>query len=440
VFGAMSSSSNTVKSPMFVRKMARSSPSPGTSSRTEGKLVRCDTADLSTTGLESNPESGTVGRMQAKAAPRIFNFSAGPAILPQEVLERAAEAVRELDVGGRGIGLSLLEISHRSPEYEGIHAQAIELVYEVLGIPRTADVLLLQGGASLQFAMIPMNFARQGEVAAYVDTGVWASNAIMESKVVGELRGHETAVIASSKASNYDHIPTIPSALPAKTSYVHVTSNNTIFGTEYEQLPTVDAPMIVDASSNIGSRPMGLERATFGYAGAQKNLGPSGVTLVWFDREWAKQATPAGVPVILRYKTHVEKEGMYNTPNTFGALVLKLVLEWVREHGGVEAMGVRNDAKADLLYGLLDSSSLFRAHAKPGSRSRMNVTWTLDGAAEAQREDLTKKFVKASEAAGFSGLKGHRSVGGCRASIYNAFPLDGVAALCEFMREFERTA
>ncbi|MFO7563408.1 MAG: 3-phosphoserine/phosphohydroxythreonine transaminase [Enhygromyxa sp.] len=379
------------------------------------------------------------------AASRIYNFSAGPAILPPEVLERAAAAVLELSSNahaddGEGIGLSLLEISHRSREYEAIHNGAIELVHEVLGIPRSCEVLLLQGGASLQFAMVPLNFARAGEVACYVDTGTWASNAIKESKAIAELRGHETAVIASSKASTYDHIPELPATLPERTTYVHVTSNNTIYGTEYEQLPRVDAPMIVDASSNIGSRPMGLERATLGYAGAQKNLGPSGVTLVWFDREWAKQEVPAGVPFFLRYQTHVDKQGMYNTPNTFGALVLKLVLEWVRRHGGVEGMATRNQQKAEMLYQLLDASSLFVPHAKLGSRSRMNVTWTLAGAPADQREALTKRFVQEAEAAGFSGLKGHRSVGGCRASIYNAFPPEGVTALCEFMQEFERTA
>jgi phosphoserine aminotransferase len=381
--------------------------------------------------------------MSPQAAPRIFNFSAGPAILPPEVLERAAAAVLELKGDAHaddaaGIGLSLLEISHRSSDYEAIHAAAIELVHEVLGIPRSCEVLLLQGGASLQFAMVPLNFAVAGKVACYVDTGSWSSNAIKESRTIAEVRGHETAVIASSKPSNYDHIPDMPAALPDQASYVHVTSNNTIFGTEYDQLPEFDAPMIVDASSDIGSRPMGLERATFGYAGAQKNLGPSGVTLVWFDREWAKQPTPAGVPVFLRYRTHVDKGGMFNTPNTFGALVLKLTLEWVRANGGVEGMATRNQAKADALYQLLDDSSLFVAHAKPGSRSRMNVTWTLGGAPEDQREALTKRFVAESTAAGFSGLKGHRSVGGCRASIYNAFPLAGVTALCEFMREFER--
>lgn len=369
------------------------------------------------------------------AASRIYNFSAGPAILPPTVFERAAEAVRELD----GIGMSLLEISHRSPEYEAIHHKAIRLVHEVLGVPDSCEVLLLQGGASLQFAMIPMNFAQQGRPACYIDTGEWSSKAIKESKTVAELRGHETAVVASSKASNYDHIPELPASYPDDATYLHITSNNTIFGTEYEQLPSVDVPLIVDASSNIGSRPMGLERATFGYAGAQKNLGPSGVTLVWYDKAWAaEQPSHAGVPAILRYKTHAEKDGLYNTPNTFGALVLVLVLEWVRDNGGVEGMGKRNQGKADELYALLDSSSLYVPKAKVGSRSRMNVVWTLDGAPESEREAITKRFIKASEAAGMSGLKGHRSVGGCRASIYNAFPPEGVTALCDFMREFER--
>lgn len=373
---------------------------------------------------------------------RIYNLSAGPAILPPEVFERAATAVRELKRDAHadaapGIGMSLLEISHRSPEYEAIHDRAIELCHEVLGIPRTHRVLLLQGGASLQFAMLPLNFAVVGKPACYIHTGEWSKKAIMESKAIAEVRGHETRVLADA-GPKYDHIPAMPE-VPADASYVHVTSNNTIFGTEWEQLPDVPR-MVVDASSNIGSRPMGLERAWFGYAGAQKNLGPSGVTLVWMHKDALAEKVPPGVPVFLRYGTHADAGSLYNTPNTFGTLVLKLVLEWMREKGGVEAAGVRNQAKADLLYTTLDASSLYVAHAKPGSRSRMNVTWTLNGAPEAEREAVTKRFVTQAEAAGFSGIKGHRSVGGCRASIYNAFPLDGVQALCDFMREFERKA
>ncbi len=376
------------------------------------------------------------------ASPRIFNLSAGPAILPPEVFERAATAVRELKRdahadNAEGIGMSLLEISHRSPEYEAIHAKAIELIHDVLGIPRTHRVLLLQGGASLQFAMVPMNLARAGKPACYVHTGEWSKKAIAESKVIGEARGYETRVLADA-GPKYDHIPAMP-AVPSDASYVHVTSNNTIFGTEWEQMPNVPN-LIVDASSNIGSRPMGLEHAMLGYAGAQKNLGPSGVTLVWIHKDWLAEQPPAGVPIILRYGTHADADSLYNTPNTFGTLVLKLVLEWLRDNGGVEGAAVRNQAKADLLYTTLDRSSLYAAHAQPGSRSRMNVTWTLAGAPEPEREAITKRFVTTAEAAGFSGIKGHRSVGGCRASIYNAFPLSSVQALCEFMHEFERKA
>ncbi|MFV8752330.1 3-phosphoserine/phosphohydroxythreonine transaminase [Nannocystaceae bacterium ST9] len=376
------------------------------------------------------------------AAPRIFNLSAGPAILPPEVFERAATAVRELKRDAHaddaeGIGMSLLEISHRSPEYEAIHNKAIELVHDVLGIPRTHRVLLLQGGASLQFAMVPLNFARVGHPACYVHTGEWSKKAIAESKAIAEVRGHETRVLADA-GPKYDHIPAMPE-VPSDASYVHVTSNNTIFGTEWEQMPDVPK-LIVDASSNIGSRPMGLEKAMLGYAGAQKNLGPSGVTLVWIHEDWLAEKPPAGVPIFLKYGTHADADSLYNTPNTFGTLVLKLVLEWLRDNGGVEGAAVRNQAKADALYATLDASSLYAAHAKPGSRSRMNVTWTLAGAPEAEREAITKRFVTTAEAAGFSGIKGHRSVGGCRASIYNAFPIESVHALCEFMREFERKA
>ena len=376
------------------------------------------------------------------AASRIYNLSAGPAILPPEVFERAASAVRELKReahadDAEGIGMSLLEISHRSGDYEAIHNKAIELVHEVLGIPRTHRVLLLQGGASLQFAMLPLNFARVGHPACYVHTGEWSKKAIAESKAIAEVRGHETRVLADA-GPKYDHIPAMPE-VPGDASYVHVTSNNTIFGTEWEQMPDVPR-LVVDASSNIGSRPMGLEKAAFGYAGAQKNLGPSGVTLVWIDKEWLAETPPAGVPIFLRYGTHADADSLYNTPNTFGTLVLKLVLEWMRDTGGVEGAAVRNEAKASALYSTLDASSLYAAHAQPGSRSRMNVTWTLAGAPEAEREAVTKRFVTQAEAAGFSGIKGHRSVGGCRASIYNAFPLEGVHALCEFLREFERKA
>ena len=372
---------------------------------------------------------------------RPWNLSAGPAILPSEVFERTAAAVKQLALPGDDSlesQLSILEISHRSAAFDTIHERAIELVHTVLGVPRTHKVLLLQGGASLQFSMVPMNLRQADRPAAYVETGVWAKKAIAESKLLGP-----TEVIASSAATNHDHIPELPDAARyANASYLHLTSNNTIYGTEYEQLPklAVDTPLVVDLSSNIGSRAMGIENVALGYAGAQKNLGPSGVTLVFIREDLLAREPAAPVPTMLRYQTHAAENSLFNTPNTFGILVLRNVLEWMDANGGVAGIGAVNQRKADKLYGALDASSLYRAHAKPGSRSRMNVTWTLVGKDEADGKAQTKRFLDSAEQAGFSGLKGHRSVGGCRASIYNAFPEAGVDALVEFMREFERKA
>lgn len=368
---------------------------------------------------------------------RPFNFSAGPAILPPEVLERTAAAVRALDVPGDDSlesRLSILEISHRSKTYDAIHEEAKALCHEVLGVPQGHAVLFLQGGASSQFAMVPMNLRQADRPAAYIDTGVWSKKAIAESKALGA-----TEVVASSKASGYDHIPAMPAAETyAGASYLHITSNNTIFGTEWEDMPDAGkTPLVVDFSSNIGARPMALDRVALGYAGAQKNLGPSGVTLVFIRKDLLEREAVGHVPTMLRYATHAEGNSLYNTPNTFGIMVLRNVLSWVKDEGGAAEMGARNRRKADKLYAVLDGSSLFSPHAKPGSRSTMNVTWTLTGDdAEAQ----TKRFLAQAQAAGLSGLKGHRSVGGCRASIYNAFPEAGVDALCELMKEFERMA
>ncbi len=374
--------------------------------------------------------------MSASARP--FNFSAGPAILPGEVFDRTAAALRQVgadDDAALEAKLSILEISHRSTTYDEIHNTAISLCHEVLGIPKSHRVLFLQGGASLQFAMVPMNLRQEGRPAVYLDTGAWSAKAIAESQLQGETR-----VLASSKSTGYDRIPALPDAASyADASYLHLTSNNTIYGTEFGELPEAgDVPLVVDLSSNIGSRPMELEKIGLGYAGAQKNLGPSGVTLV-FARKDLLARTPVGhVPTMLRYSTHVEKNSLFNTPNTFGILVLRNVLRWVHGQGGVEAIGAVNRAKASKLYGAFDESSLFVPHAQLGSRSAMNVTWTLAGDDEAAAESRTKAFLAAAAEAGFSGLKGHRSVGGCRASIYNAFPEAGVTALVEFMREFER--
>jgi phosphoserine aminotransferase len=372
---------------------------------------------------------------------RPWNLSAGPAILPGAVFERTAAAVKQLDLPGDDSlesRLSILEISHRSAAFDKVHEAAIELCHEVLHVPRTHKVLLLQGGASLQFAMVPMNLRRADKPACYIETGVWAKKAIAESKLLGP-----TEVIASSAATKHDRIPELPPAASyAGASYLHITSNNTIYGTEWEELPTLegDTPLVVDLSSNIGSRPMGIERAAVGYAGAQKNLGPSGVTLVFIREDLLAREPAAPVPTMLRYQTHAAENSLFNTPNTFGILVLRCVLEWMRDAGGVAGIGAVNQRKADKLYAALDGSSLYRAHAQPGSRSRMNVTWTLAGKDEADSEALTKRFLKTAEKAGFCGLKGHRLVGGCRASIYNAFPEAGVEALVEFLAEFERGA
>ncbi len=367
---------------------------------------------------------------------RPFNFSAGPAILPGPVFARTAAAIEKLGVPGDEAPesqLSILEISHRSKTYEAIHAEAKALCHEVIGIPTSHKVLFLQGGASLQFCMVPMNLRQPDRRACYVDTGTWSSKAIKESVLLGD-----TATIASSKETGFDRIPDLPDAAAYQgASYLHVTSNNTIYGTEWAELPKAegDVPLVVDLSSNIASRPMALDNVALGYAGAQKNLGPSGVTVV-FIREDMLAREPAGVvPSLLRYRTHADKDSLFNTPNTFGVMVLRNVLDWVKSEGGVGAVGERNRRKADKLYAVLDASSLYQGHAHAGSRSTMNVTWTLEGDDDGS---ATKRFLAAAADAGMSGLKGHRSVGGCRASIYNAFPEAGVDALVEFMREFER--
>ena len=370
------------------------------------------------------------------------NFSAGPAILPAPVFERVSAAVRRLSDGGfegddPEHALSILEISHRSPAFDAIHEGVIALCHEVLGIPRSHRVLLLQGGASLQFCMVPLNLLRPAGVACYIDTGAWSKKAISEAKLVGETR-----VVASSADTHYDRIPQLPPAdAYAGAEYLHITSNNTIFGTEYPALPrlTGDVPLVVDCSSNIGSKPMDFDRVGLGYAGAQKNLGPSGVTLV-FVREDLLPCRREGVSHFLRYETHAQANSLYNTPNTFGILVLHCVLEWMREQGGVDAIAAVNARKAGKIYDVLESSALYRPHAQATSRSQMNVTWTLVGKDEGEGKALTQRFVAEAEAAGLNGLKGHRSVGGCRASIYNAFPEEGVDELVEFMREFERRA
>lgn len=375
---------------------------------------------------------------------RPYNFSSGPAALPVPVLERLAEGIKHLtppstwrDDRPLEERLSVAEISHRSKTSMAIHEQAIERAHRVLGIPSSHRVLLLQGGATLQFAAIPLNLRLAGKPMMYVDTGVWSEKAIREASLLGPVE-----VIASSKATGFDHIPAMPAAdRYAGASYVHITTNNTIYGTEFAELPVLDAevPLCADLSSNIGSRPMDLGRLGVGYAGAQKNLGISGLTFVFVDQDLLQRELIGYVPTLLQWRTHAEKNSLLNTSNTLGIYALDLMLEWLEEQGGVEAMGDVNARKARRLYEVLDRSALYETHVQTPSRSRMNVTWTLAGSDEEERSVRTQRFLAQAQSAGLSGLKGHRLVGGIRASLYNAMPEAGVDALIAFMTEFERT-
>ena len=355
---------------------------------------------------------------------RIYNFSAGPAVLPVEVLE---EAQRDL-VALPGVGMSVMEISHRSKPFDEIIQGAEADLRTLGGIPDNYKVLFLQGGASLQFSAVPMNLLGAGQTADYIITGDWSKKAQKEAKKVGA-----TSVSASTEAGGFKRVPRQSElAFTAGAAYVHMTSNNTIFGTEFNYVPDSGAaPLICDASSDIFSRPIDVSKFGLIYAGAQKNLGPSGVTLVIF-REDLLERSADSLPSMLNYKTMAANGSLYNTPPVFGIYILRLVLKWLIKHGGLDAIAVVNDRKAKTLYDELDRTEYWRPHADADSRSVMNVTFRLPS------EDLEKKFVKESTAAGFDGLKGHRSVGGLRASIYNAFPEAGVNALVHFMQEFER--
>jgi len=357
-------------------------------------------------------------------ANRAYNFNAGPAALPLEVLQNAQKQFVEYGDSG----MSLMEMSHRGAIYEKVHYETETLLKELLGIPEGYKVLFVQGGASTQFAMIPMNLLRAGTAGAYVATGSWATKAIEEAKLFGEV-----AIAASSEADAYKRIPAIDELkLPANAAYVHLTSNETIEGTQWTDYPdTGSVPLIGDMSSDILCRPVDVSKFGLIYAGAQKNLGPSGVTIVIIREDLI--AKPEGVvPTMLRYTTHAKADSLYNTPPTFAIYMAGEVLKWVKANGGVAGMEARNREKAGLLYDTIDSSGgFYRGFAEVGSRSLMNVTFRL------ATEDLEKQFVKESEAQGFVGLKGHRSVGGLRASIYNAVPPESVQALASFMRDFQ---
>jgi phosphoserine aminotransferase len=358
---------------------------------------------------------------------RVHNFAAGPAVLPVPVLEQIQ---REL-IALPGVGMSILEISHRSKTFESILAQAEADIRTLAAIPSSYHVLFLQGGASTQFSMVPMNLLAGGATADYVDTGSWADKAIKEARKVGAVN-----IVASTKDDNYARVPAQSELKLTKgAAYVHLTSNNTIEGTEYKQLPDVgEAPLVNDSSSDMFSRPIDVSRHALIYAGAQKNMGPAGVTVViirddMLPRSVEKKST---LPTMLNYAVHAENKSLYNTPPAFAVYALGLVMKWLRDQGGLAAIGAVNERKAAKLYAEIDRTGFYRGTAQKSSRSLMNVTFRL------ATEDLEHQFIKDSTAAGLDGLKGHRAVGGMRASIYNAFPEDGVEALVSFMREFER--
>jgi phosphoserine aminotransferase len=355
-------------------------------------------------------------------AKRIYNFNPGPAALPLSVLEEIQENFFDF----QGSGMSITEISHRSREFDDVINEAVDRTRRLLNLDDNFEVLFIQGGASLQFGMIPMNFLSEGKSADYVDTGTWSTKAIKEV----QLQGKSVAVVASSEDKNYSYIPK-NIAFNEDAAFVHLTSNNTIKGTQWAEFPdTKGVPIICDMSSDIMSRPLDVNRFGMIYAGAQKNVGPAGVCLVIIRKDLLDWI-PDTVPTMLKYTTFAAKNSLYNTPPCFAIYTVQLVLKWLEETiGGLEEMAAINQDKAQLLYGYMDGSGFYRATAEADSRSLMNVTFRLPN------EDLEKQFVEQALANGLGGLKGHRSVGGCRASIYNAITLEAVQALVDFMKTF----
>jgi phosphoserine aminotransferase len=356
---------------------------------------------------------------------RILNFSAGPAVLPEAVLREAQRDLLALP----GVGMSILEISHRSKTFDEIIQGCEADIRKLAKIPDNYRVLFLGGGASLQFSMVPMNMLPAGGKADYIVTGSWSKKAVKEAQKVGTVQ-----IAGSTESENFSRVPE-PSEIriDPEAAYVHFTTNNTIFGTEWEKEPeSGSVPLIADASSDIFSRPIEVSKYALVYAGAQKNLAPAGVTLV-IVRDDMLARSPKNLPTMLDYNTHAREKSLYNTPPVFPIYVMRLVMKWMLAEGGLETIGRRNAEKADLLYAAIDGSEgFYRAHARPGSRSNMNVTFRLPS------EDLEKRFVSEATSQGLDGLKGHRSVGGVRASIYNAFPRQGVETLVSFMREFQK--
>ncbi|MGQ9006745.1 3-phosphoserine/phosphohydroxythreonine transaminase [Bacillus stercoris] len=354
---------------------------------------------------------------------RTTNFNAGPAALPLEVLQKAQKEFIDFNESG----MSVMELSHRSKEYEAVHQKAKNLLIELMGIPEDYEILFLQGGASLQFSMLPMNFLTPEKTAHFVMTGAWSEKALAETKLFGN-----TSITATSETDNYSYIPEVDLTDVKDGAYLHITSNNTIFGTQWQEFPNSPIPLVADMSSDILSRKIDVSKFDVIYGGAQKNLGPSGVTVVIMKKSWLQNEN-ANVPKILKYSTHVKSDSLYNTPPTFAIYMLSLVLEWLKENGGVEAAEQRNEQKAQVLYSCIDESNgFYKGHARKDSRSRMNVTFTL------RDDELTKTFVQKAKGVKMVGLGGHRSVGGCRASIYNAVSLEDCEKLAAFMKKFQQ--
>lgn len=355
---------------------------------------------------------------------RIFNFNAGPAALPLPVLEE----IQESFLNFKGSGMSVTEISHRSKWFDDVINDAIVRTKRLLNLGDDYHILFMQGGASMQFALMPMNFLPDGKSADYVNTGTWSTKAIKEAQILKKT----VQVVASSEDRNFAYIPkNIPFNRDA--AYVHITSNNTIKGTQWPAFPeTSGVPILVDMSSDIMSRPIDMTNVGLIYAGAQKNIGPAGVCMVILRKDLLERV-PGDLPSMLKYTTYADKNSMYNTPPCFAIYTIQLVMKWLEETiGGLEKMGEINEKKAKLLYDFFDSSDFYKGTADPDSRSQMNVTFRLPS------EDLEKKFVADALANKLGGLKGHRSVGGCRASIYNATPPEAIPALIDFMKDFEK--
>jgi len=354
----------------------------------------------------------------------VFIFNPGPAILPEPVLESTSKAALNF----ANTGMSIMEVSHRSKEFDALINETISLLREIMGIPENYKVLFLQGGASLQFAMVPMNLLGPDAIADYIDTGSWSSNAIKEAKKIGAVN-----VAASSKDDSYTRIPTPEEiSLTQGAAYCHITTNNTIRGTQWQSFPdTKESPLVADMSSDILSRKIDVSKFGIIYAGAQKNMGPAGVTIVIVRDDLVDKA-PENTPTMLKYSTHVSKNSMHNTCPVTAIFVVHEVLKWIIEKGGVSEIEKINEKKASLIYDIIDSGDFYRGTVDKASRSKMNIPFRLP------TEDLEKEFLASAGAQGLAGLKGHRSVGGIRASMYNALPLEGAQRLADFMVEFAK--